>query len=145
MSEKTLVAAFIYHNNRVLLLQRSNHKKLFKDHFERPGGHKENADGSLEDAVARECLEEIGLNVEVGKKYFTYTNTIGDTNYTEHSFLVKLNGGGVVLGDEHVSYLWALESELNNYLIDSYERKAILQGFAEIAISTQTFINNEPK
>jgi len=132
MLKKTLVSGFVYHNKKVLLLKRNKNKKYFPEHYERPGGHLEKIDSSLEQAISREILEETGLDINIGKMYFTYSNKIDKISYTEHSFLVQLNEleHKIKLSeDEHVSYKWVSQEKLDNYKIDVNEKKAILAGF----------------
>ena len=135
MDEKTLVAGFLYNEGKVLLLRRSAQKTLFPRHFERPGGHQESTDPSLEDALVREVAQEAGLNVEIGLEYFSYSAVVGGTQYVEHSFLVarKDSSQQVRLSEEHDSYEWVRQEDLDKYLIDANERRAIEEGFLAVA------------
>jgi len=133
LTKKTLVAGFLYHENKVLLLRRVGSKTFLPDFYERPGGHKEGAE-DLETALAREFLEETGLSVIVGSQYFEYTHPIGETQYTEHSFFVKTQEDPTLisLSSEHNEYVWVSKDDLNKFKIDPNEKKAIIKGFENI-------------
>ncbi len=61
------VRAIIIENNKVLLMHRV---RAGQEYWVFPGGGVEADDASLEDALKRECLEELGVEVEVGDLFF---------------------------------------------------------------------------
>ncbi|MBT3813999.1 NUDIX hydrolase [Candidatus Woesearchaeota archaeon] len=133
LTQKTLVAGFLYHQDKVLLLRRVSSKTFLPDFYERPGGHQE-VDEDLETAIIREFLEETGLSIIVGSQYFEYTHPIDETQYTEYSFFVKAQEDpiSISLSSEHSKYVWVDKNELDQYKIDPNEKRAILEGFENI-------------
>ena len=131
--KKTLVAGFLYHQDKVLLLRRVSSKTFLPDFYERPGGHQE-GDEDLETAITREFLEETGLSIIVGSQYFEYSHPIDEIQYTEHSFFVKTEEDPILisLSSEHSKYVWVDKNELDQYKIDPNEKRAILEGFENI-------------
>ena len=61
------VRAIIIEDNKVLLMHRT---KNGREYWTFPGGGVENMDTSLKEALKRECLEEIGVEVSVGDLFF---------------------------------------------------------------------------
>ncbi len=53
----------ICYEDKFLFIKRSNHESSFPGYWGIPGGGVENFDLSLEDAVKRECQEEIGIEI----------------------------------------------------------------------------------
>jgi len=61
------VRAIIIEDGKILLMHRV---KGGQEYWVFPGGGVEDIDISLEEALKRECLEELGVNVEVGDLFF---------------------------------------------------------------------------
>ncbi|GME34409.1 putative nudix domain protein [Neofusicoccum parvum] len=57
------VGALVFHADRLLLVQRSTTERAFPNVWEVPGGSVDPEDETILHAVARELLEETGLNV----------------------------------------------------------------------------------
>lgn len=60
------VRAIIINDNKVLLMHRIKNNQ---EYWAFPGGGVEDGDKTLEDALKRECLEELGVHVLVGKLF----------------------------------------------------------------------------
>lgn len=60
------VKGALLRNHRLLLLRRRTDLELFPGLWDLPGGGVETQDGSLEEALVREVLEETGFRVRVG-------------------------------------------------------------------------------
>lgn len=54
----------ICHEEKFLFIKRSNNESSFPGYWGIPGGGVESFDLSLEDAVKRECREEIGITID---------------------------------------------------------------------------------
>jgi 8-oxo-dGTP diphosphatase len=59
------VDAVLSDGKRILLIRRA--KEPFKDKLVLPGGHVENTDSSFAAACRRELLEEVGLDIKLGR------------------------------------------------------------------------------
>jgi A/G-specific adenine glycosylase len=76
---------------RVIVQQRPSHG-LLGGLWEFPGGKRE-AGEALEDTVAREVLEELGLEVEVGDEFATVDHAYSHFRITLHAFHCRYRGG----------------------------------------------------
>jgi mutator protein MutT len=123
------VEAVIINNGKILITQRS---------FERPHapGEWEILDGrvdqgeTFEEAVKREVMEEVGLDVEVGDPFNTF-HVFRGPEKAEHqgvSFVCKYKGGEVKLDKtEQINYKWVTPEEalklINNPSIQASIKK----------------------
>lgn len=57
------VGAYLFHENRLLIVQRSKHEHAFPNLWEIPGGSCDPTDKSILHGAARELMEETGLKV----------------------------------------------------------------------------------
>jgi 8-oxo-dGTP diphosphatase len=73
----TVVAALIQHQGKLLVCQRRRGSRL-ELLWEFPGGKVEPGE-SLEDALARELREELGVSAEIGSEIFRTRHTYADT------------------------------------------------------------------
>ncbi len=84
------VRAVIIKDKKVLLMHRMKHGH---EYWVFPGGGVDNTDVSLEDALKRECLEELGVNIEVGdlfmKKFYIIDNLQGQEQYFYNCSIVS--------------------------------------------------------
>ena len=109
-SRKVIVAAAIITDGRVLACERSAPPEV-AGRWEFPGGKVEPCE-SDEQALARECVEELGVRVEVGAR-------IGPDVSLAHGravlrvFAVRLLGGDQPRALEHTSMRWLSADELD--------------------------------
>jgi ADP-ribose pyrophosphatase YjhB (NUDIX family) len=110
VSRTLAVGAIVFDaDGRVLLVQRG--KPPGEGLWSVPGGRVEPGE-SLEQAVAREVLEETGLVVEVGPHAETITR-IGETyHYEIHDHVARVLGGTLTAGDDARDVRWASAAEL---------------------------------
>ena len=100
--------AFIVHNGRVLIIRESPHE----DHpgmWDLPGGRPKDKE-SLEDALRREVMEETGLAIEVGERFFeTMWDAVirGEKMKVEGAFFVcEPRSTEALLSEDHDAFLW---------------------------------------
>ena len=106
-------------------------KKQDKDgyYFILPGGGQEHGE-NLHQALQRECMEEINVEVEIGNLLFIreyigknheHYEFDSDVHQTEYMFSCEMNegsndiGNGIVPDDGQIGVEWLLLSELLNY------------------------------
>jgi mutator protein MutT len=80
----TVVAAIIRRNDRILITQRSSDVHL-AGLWEFPGGKVEPAE-SLDDALRREILEELGIRIRVENEFFTTEHHYPERSVRLHFF-----------------------------------------------------------
>lgn len=106
-------------------------KKQDKDgyYFILPGGGQEHGE-NLHQALQRECMEEINVEIEIGNLLFIreyigknheHYEFDSDVHQTEYMFSCEIKvgsndiGNGIVLDDGQIGVEWLLLSELLNY------------------------------
>jgi len=110
-TRKVIVAAAIITEGRVLACERSQPPEV-AGRWEFPGGKVEPGESDQE-ALARECVEELGVRVEVGDR-------VGPDVPLAHGravlrvFAVRLLGGDVPRALEHTAMRWLSVDELDS-------------------------------
>jgi len=109
----SVVAAIIIHNNKYLCVRRGEGKfDYISFKWEFPGGKVEEGE-SLEQAIIREIKEELMINIEVDKLFFTVEHQYPDFYITMHSFICHTNTDIIAL-TEHIVYQWLSSQQLIN-------------------------------
>lgn len=96
---------------KVLLIRRSSKEEYASGYWEVPGG-KVDEFQDINFTIEREVLEETGLLVKlVDHGMFVDSTMLGTGKYSGLAYInmagmVRVNGGKVVLGDEHDKYRW---------------------------------------
>ena len=107
-----VVAALLCRGDRFLICQRPAHKKRGLL-WEFVGGKRENGE-SKEDALVRECREELGIEVNVGAVFMQLTHT-----YPDITISLTLFRGEIIQGDpqllEHEDLRWITVEEIPRY------------------------------
>jgi 8-oxo-dGTP diphosphatase len=120
---KIVCAAFIS-NQEVLLVRRSAHRKWSPERWDLVGGHVDRGE-KVEDALIRECQEEVGLT----PTSFTLLATVyeaDDKSKTTPFYIYVVSewsgGSGSLLGDEHSDLGWFSRRELDEltFALDDY-------------------------
>ncbi|WP_409291888.1 NUDIX domain-containing protein [Peribacillus sp. SCS-37] len=83
-------AAVILHNSRAVLIRRKRENEVY---YVFPGGGIE-AGESAEEAAIRECMEEIGVSINI-KDFFMSLEFKG----TQHYYLAEINNGEIISGE----------------------------------------------
>lgn len=111
MKKVEVVAAVIFHNNKILCVQRGDNKYnyiAFK--YEFPGGKVELGETN-ETAIKREILEELNLKISIDSKFITVNHQYPDFTLVMHSFICSCNNPEIELS-EHVDFKWLDKTEL---------------------------------
>ncbi len=90
---ETRVRAIVIHGGKVLLIQRI---KENEEYWVFPGGGVEETDENIEDALIRECMEELGIKVKVGRLFCSNQIELQGKGRREIFFFCEQIGG--VLG-----------------------------------------------
>lgn len=108
-------AVIIDAHGRVLLVKRG--KEPQKGRWSVPGGSVEPGE-TLQEAAAREALEETGLVVKIGRELWTLTTPTADgRNYEIHDFAATAIGGELAAGDDADDARWVSPEELEGLLL----------------------------
>lgn len=111
MKKIEVVAAVISNNNKILCVQRANNKfNYIAFKWEFPGGKVEENE-SNEEALTREILEELNLQISIDSKYLTVNHNYPDFTLLMHSYLCTCDNPELEL-TEHIDYKWLEPSEL---------------------------------
>ncbi len=89
------VRAIILKNNQLLTIKRV---KTNITYFVFPGGGVESGEG-LEEAIKRECEEELGVNIDIVKKFISKRFDIGEIEQVEHFYICEIVSGELGTGD----------------------------------------------
>lgn len=107
-----VVAALLCREDRFLICQRPAHKKRGLL-WEFVGGKRE-AGESQEDALIRECHEELGIKIKVGKIYMELTHV-----YPDITINLTLFQGEIIQGEpqllEHKDFRWITVEEIPEF------------------------------
>lgn len=111
MKKVEVVAAVIFHNNKILCVQRGDNKYnyiAFK--YEFPGGKVESGETN-EAAIKREILEELSLEISIDSQFLTVNHEYPDFILTMHSFICFCDNPSIELS-EHIDFKWLDKTEL---------------------------------
>lgn len=107
-----VVAAIIQHDGRILCVQKGWMKYEYLSYkYEFPGGKVENGEAP-EDALRREVMEELRLNIEVGEAYLKVTHAYADFTVTLWSYLCTTQVIDTLTLTEHIHHQWLLATQL---------------------------------
>lgn len=114
--QKIVVSGFLYHQGKVLVIQRSLAETFLPGFFELPGG-KVDFGEDPSDALKREFREEVSLDVSVTGPYrtFSYVSDEGRRHTVEIVYFVRLDSNEITvrLSPAHTSYQWVNLEELD--------------------------------
>ncbi len=110
--KKEVVAALIVQNGKFLACKRPK-EKARGGLWEFVGGKVE-AGETHEEALARECREELAIEVKVGEKFFEVTHAYPDLTVHLSLYRCEIVGGTLTLL-EHEEIRWLTPSEAQDY------------------------------
>ncbi len=112
-SIEVVAAIIIKSEDRILCTQRkSSDYSYISKKFEFPGGKIELGE-SKEDALNREILEELSVNIEIISFFTTVEHQYPDFLLKMHTYICNLASKKIVL-KEHISYKWMELKNLRN-------------------------------
>lgn len=125
--KKIVCAAFIS-DQKVLLVKRAEHRKWSAGRWDLVGGHVDRGE-EAEDALIRECQEEVGLT----PTSFTLLATVYEPDDKSKTTPFYINvvsewsgGSGLLLGDEHSDLGWFRLPELDDLTFALNDYRPIL-------------------
>lgn len=127
------VGALIFEDERVLLVKRG--REPLAGHWSLPGGCVETGEG-LEDAIAREVLEETGLHVSPGPVATVFERLMPDEagrheyHYVLIDFYCSVQGGSLRPGDDSSEVAWFLLNDLATLKLTEGTLKVIQESAA---------------
>lgn len=113
MKELNVVAAILIYNNKILCAQRAEGKYEYISYkYEFPGGKLEKGE-SPEEALHRELIEEMDVNVDINDMQYFYTveYEYPDFKIKMHSYICNVASDKINL-KEHVAVKWLENSQL---------------------------------
>ncbi|UZR99848.1 (deoxy)nucleoside triphosphate pyrophosphohydrolase [Chondrinema litorale] len=111
MKKIKVSAAIIFHDDKILCVQRGESKlDYISKKFEFPGGKIEKNE-LPEETVIREIYEELQMKILVEKPFFTVTHQYPDFHLTMYSFICSSETKLLTLS-EHISFKWLSKNEL---------------------------------
>ena len=113
---KVVVKGVLVKNKKILIVQRSQIETVGAGTWETVGGNLQFGE-SFKEALTREFLEEVGLNITVKNQLFSTTfHTSKTRQIVLLTFLCDTEEEQITLSDEHLNYLWATKDELYKLL-----------------------------
>lgn len=97
-SKKIAVILLRNAEGKVLLQHRTNEAPTFPNHWALFGGHIESGE-TPEQAVVRECMEELGYKLARPKLLEVHRSVDQGTEYTIHAFTETYDGSTFTLGE----------------------------------------------
>jgi len=117
-----IAAGLIWRNGRLLITRRPTNKML-GGLWEFPGGKQENGE-TLQECLAREIREELGVTIVVGEPFRSVKHAYSHFRITLHTFHCRLPGGEPRnIGVDQ--WAWASPDELHQYPFPRADRKII--------------------
>ncbi|MCU0360060.1 MAG: (deoxy)nucleoside triphosphate pyrophosphohydrolase [Bacteroidia bacterium] len=111
MKKIEVVAAIIIYQNKILCLQRKESKLAYiSKKYEFPGGKIEIGE-SKEDAIKREIMEELEMEIYIDQEFFTVEHQYPDFHITMHSYLCSVRNPNLIL-TEHIDFKWLDKANL---------------------------------
>jgi len=122
LPHKIIAAGIIWKNGKILIQQRLS-EGLLGGLWEFPGGKVEPGE-SLQECVARELREELGIEVQVGAELIAVDHAYSHFSITLHAFPCKFVSGRVKLASAQ-KWKWVKPQELDLYAFPSANKKII--------------------
>ncbi len=133
MIQNIVVRAKIEQEGRVLLVKRLDDKNLHPGQYEMPGGKVEFGE-TPEEAIYRECQEEIGI-VPTGLKFVQhYSYVVEDKHAVGICFIANPVSSNKIKLDphEHNEYIWADQKQIHDLDLSPEARIILGEGSKEV-------------
>ncbi len=117
-----VVVGIIWHKGRIFIDQRPENG-LLGGLWEFPGGKQEDGE-TLEECLAREIREELGIRVKVKKHFLTVRHAYTHFKITLHSFQCKLLKG-TPKPQKAIDWKWVRPQEMTNYAFPKANRRIL--------------------
>jgi 8-oxo-dGTP diphosphatase len=112
MKHIKVVAAIIYNENKILCVQRSESKlDYISKKYEFPGGKIESGEEPV-DALKREILEELKMEIKVESHFLTIEHEYPDFTMEMQSYICY-NHDRMLTLTEHLDFKWLKVTSLN--------------------------------
>lgn len=128
--QRIVLAGILIYENKALILQRNKNEKVFPNMWELPSGKKEPLEKS-EDALAREFLEETGVEIKpicpVSVFDYKVEKEDGIRDSTQINYLVYLKSSTftVKISNEHQNYKWISKEDIAKNELSNATKNAI--------------------
>jgi 8-oxo-dGTP diphosphatase len=124
-----VVKGVLQYKDKVLIIKRSRHDVVGAGTWECPGGKIEFGE-DLEDALRREVLEEVGINITVSKLLYASTLITSQKRQVVFiTYLCKCKDHKVTLSGEHEDYKWCSWEQLHRFfpstIIKDFEKNNV--------------------
>ncbi len=120
---KTVTAAIIVHNHKVLIAQRKHGKNL-EYFWEFPGGKLEKGE-TLPQCLKREISEELRLDISVGNFFMESRYEYDFGTISLHAFWASCAGEEINFMDSHEQIRWVSCGELDQYTFAPADRPIV--------------------
>ena len=117
-----VVAAVIKKDNKYLIAQRNRHKH-FAFHWEFPGGKVDKGE-TFENALKREILEELSIDIKINYKITSKKYRDEKINVEVHYYFCEKIDQNITLL-EHEDMKWVFKKDLLNYKLAPGDSKII--------------------
>lgn len=117
MKEFHAVTCFLLHNDKVLVLKRSDKVGSYQRKWGAVTGYVEEYDKDLTERAVTEIMEETGIKdaeLECAGEPLRIEDTELDTAWIVHPFLFTINSPEVILDWEHTEYRWIYPEEMKS-------------------------------
>jgi mutator protein MutT len=127
---KIAAKAIIFDQDRVLILRKSMQERIAKDThgWDFPGGGLEPCE-PLMDALAREVMEETGLQVKVVAPAYIYDEIQEEKHLIIIKFACDQPTGELVLSPEHESHYWVHMDDLSDGEFPEWMKEEIRRAY----------------
>ena len=126
-----VVVAILHRDGKVFIAKRATTKKTFPDRFELIGGHVDPGE-QPEEALHRELMEEVQIQVVIDRPIFAFTYESEDMMKIEICYLCTLapdSGEPVLDPNDHSTSLWIGEDQIDLFEKDDEETEALRRAF----------------
>lgn len=134
------VKAYIFKNGKLLIIYKTENEAQgnldTKDRRDFPGGRIEFGE-QPEDALRREVMEEVGLQVDIIRPFHVWSFVKSDFQLVGVNYLCLWREGEVVLSQEHEKYEWLTYEDISSRKWAEEQYFKAFEAFSEHKIRQQ--------